>query len=366
LEPILSRRPVRLHAAITANGFGHAVQTGAAVAGLRRLLPGLSLSVRSAIPRRRIEEVIAPPFDLIVPDDDFGVVLRSATELDLPATRAAYGKLAARWDAVVAAEAALLRRTGAGLVLSNASAAAVAGAREAGVPVALMATLTWGDILAGLFPGDADMLETARRLHACYARADLVLRPAPSMPFAGARRIADTGPIGRRGTCRRDAIAARLGMTPGERLVLAALGGMGDAPPAASWPAIEGVRFLVPAGAGTGTRVHDLSALGLPFEDVLASLDAFIGKPGYGSVAGAAIHGVPFLYLRRGDWPEEPWLLDWLHANARAAEIPRAALEAGDVLAALDALWAAPPRPPVPATGATEAAGLIAGLLHGG
>ncbi|HSK40762.1 MAG TPA: hypothetical protein VK943_13430, partial [Arenibaculum sp.] len=140
---------MHLLAAITANGFGHAVQTGAVVAALRRRVYGLRVTLRSALPRARLAEVIAEPFDLHPVDHDFGVVIRSASELDLPATVAAYRALTARWDALIGQEDDAIRAAGADLVLANASVAALAGARAAGVACAGIVTVNWADILAG-------------------------------------------------------------------------------------------------------------------------------------------------------------------------------------------------------------------------
>lgn len=353
-----------LYAAITANGFGHAVQSAAVIAELRRRHPGLAVTLRSSIARDKLASVVDEPFAHLPAAHDFGVVIRSATELDLDATRLAYRRLVPELEAVIGEEEAAIAASGADLVLSNISFAACAAARRRGVPAVALATLSWDAILAGLFPGDAEMQGIARRLHACYADADLLARPAPSMPFEGARRMAETGPLGTRGRDRRAEIAAMTGLGPDERLVVVALGGMGDAPPVASWPRMPGLRFLVPAGSPTGPACHDLSALGLPFPDILASADAFIGKPGYGSVAGAAVNGTPFLYRRRGDWPEESWLVDWLAANARSREIAPGRLETGRVREDIDALLDAPPRPPVEPTGGAEIASLAETLLR--
>jgi hypothetical protein len=353
-----------LYAAITANGFGHAVQSAAVVAELRRRHPGLAVTLRSSIPRAKLASVFEEPFVHLPAPHDFGVVIRSATELDLDATRTAYRRLDGGLNALIEEEGAAIAASGADLVLSNISFATVAAARRRGVPVVALATLSWGGILAGLFPGDARMQGIARHLHDCYAEADLLVRAAPSMPFEGARRMAETGPIGTRGCYRRAEIAAMIGLGADERLVVVALGGMGDAPPVASWPAMPGLRFLLPAGVPVGPAGHDLSALGLPFADILASADAFIGKPGYGSVAGAAVNGLPFLYRRRGDWPEEPWLIDWMETHARSREIAADRLEAGRIGGDLDALLDAPPRPPVEPTGAAETASLAEALVR--
>ena len=69
------------------------------------------------------------------------------------------------------------------------------------------------------------------------------------------------------------------------------------------------------------------------------------------------------LYLRRDDWPEQDFLIDWLKINARCVEIGETALERGQLQVALNALWLqSAPAAPLP-TGAEEAARLISALL---
>jgi hypothetical protein len=95
------------------------------------------------------------------------------------------------------------------------------------------------------------------------------------------------------------------------------------------------------------------------FTDVLRSCDALIAKPGYGSFTEAACNGVPVLYVRRPDWPEDACLIEWLGRHDRALEVSRAMLERGDPGAAVEAVIAMDtPAPPAP-TGADEAAELI-------
>ena len=101
----------------------------------------------------------------------------------------------------------------------------------------------------------------------------------------------------------------------------------------------------------------------MPFMDLLCSADAVLAKPGYGTFAEAACHDIALVYVRRGDWPEEPHLTTWLHAHARAVEIDRAALARGTFRAAFDALAGMPrPRPLQPA-GIGEALAILQELL---
>ncbi len=194
------------------------------------------------------------------------------------------------------------------------------------------------------------------------ALAFLQLTPGMSMPDL-ANRIA-IGPVARIGCQRREHINRELALEPGTRLVLISLGGVEGRLPVERWPRIPGVRWLVQAGWRVShPDACNLEALDMDFSDILASCDAFLCKPGYGSFVEAACCGVPVLYASRPDWPETPYLTAWLHAHAVAAEIPHNRLEAGDLAAPLQALWQAE-RPPRPTPdGAEQAADWLAHQL---
>ena len=95
---------------------------------------------------------------------------------------------------------------------------------------------------------------------------------------------------------------------------------------------------------------------GLKFTDLLASVDAVITKPGYGTFVEAACSGIPILYVERKDWPETACLAAWLAAHARAEALDRDRLMSGDFIDALHRLWQAPASAVPPAGGAEEAA----------
>jgi hypothetical protein len=105
-------------------------------------------------------------------------------------------------------------------------------------------------------------------------------------------------------------------------------------------------------------------APGLAFPDLLRSVDVVLTKPGYGTFTEAACNGTPVLYLRRDDWPEQDFLIDWLKINARCCEIGAEALISGGLREALDKVWQqAAPALPCPA-GAAEAAAIISTFLE--
>src|SRR3546814_4050528 len=52
--------------------------------------------------------------------------------------------------------------------------------------------------------------------------------------------------------------------------------------------------------------------------DVIASVDAVVGKLGYRLPVEAACHGKPMLYVSRPDWSETPVVASWMDRKATA------------------------------------------------
>jgi len=163
--------------------------------------------------------------------------------------------------------------------------------------------------------------------------------------------VVTIGPVTSPPALDRAEVARRLGLPVDRRWVLVALGGFDFPLPVENWPSRPDLLWLRPEALAGGD---------VPFNDLLAAADAVITKSGYGAFTEAAVHGVPLLYLRRPDWPEESCLIDWLHAHARAAEISRTQALSGDLLPALDALWTLPAPPRPTATGVSQS---VAALL---
>jgi hypothetical protein len=167
----------------------------------------------------------------------------------------------------------------------------------------------------------------------------------------------DIAPIASIGRRDRKRIATVLNMDESERWLLLAMGGMDFRLPVEDWAPVPGVKWLVPRAwklEREDVRSFDIVELG--FTDLLASVDAVVSKPGYGTFIETACSGIPLLYMDREDWPETPHFAAWLAKHARAAELSREQLLRGDFIDILRELWRAPiPAPPI-ADGAGQAA----------
>lgn len=359
---------------ISSHGFGHLAQTAPILNGLGARLPDLRLTIRSALPRPRIEGRLRLPFAHLAAASDFGFVMIDPLRIDLAATAERYRACHRDWPAAVAAEARKLRDLGVDFVLSNASYLPLAGAALAGIPAAACCSLNWSDLFDHFFGQEPWAPAIGREIAAAYRSAPfLALQPA--MPMAALATVRRFPPVAEPGTNRRAEVDAKWPAARGRRLVLVGFGGIAmtqAVPRVAAWAEraraqAAGCCWLVPTGWGAGDADCLASEqLGLGFSDLLASCDAVITKPGYGTFVEAACAGTPVLWLRRDDWPEQDCLIEWLNRHGVARELRPDEIAAAAVHVALDELWRRPPpRRPFPDGASAVGDWLLTGGLLG-
>jgi len=351
--------------AITAHGFGHATQAGAVVRALRERRPHLGLTVQTTLPRDFLEDVIRGPFDRVPAASDVGLVNRSAFEVDLEASDAAYRAFHADWNERVTTAADSLRAISPRVVLSDVPYLPLAAAARLGIPAVGFCSLNWADIYAHYLGGRPEARSITAQIREAYASASVFVVPAPGMPMPWLETVRHVGPCAARGVDRRAELARRCGAAPGDRLVMVAVGGLPWQASYADWPVTPGFRWIVQGGDPRGRcDMMRLADAGMPALDVMASIDAVVGKLGYSLPVEAACHGKPMLYVPRPDWPETPYVSAWMDDHAACAGIDVESLRDGSFIGALRALLAMPPPTPVDATGAGEAADMILDLLR--
>jgi len=365
-------RPARPHLLvdISAHGFGHVSQTAPVVHELvqrmDRLGPGLQVTVRSAAPLELLQRRMRCEFRHIPVALDFGMKMANAVDVQVAASAAAYREYHADWDAKVARAAGDMRALRPDLLLANVPYLSLAAAHEAGIAAAAMCSLNWADIYGHYCADAAGAAQIRAQMLAAYNSARVFLRPQPAMPMPDLGNARSIGPIAQPGRNLRTQLRlpAPEGADRAGKLILAAMGGIAFRLPMERWPAIPGVRWLIPQewNIARGDMLA-VETLALPFGDVLASCDAVLTKPGYGTFTEAACAGVPVLYVTRPDWPEEPCLVRWLEQNGVCREVERERLESGGLADVLHRLWQQARRPAPAHPGAQEAAQILAEML---
>jgi hypothetical protein len=349
---------------LSPHGYGHTAQTAPVVNALRRRIPALRLTLRTTVTSDLLHARFDGDFSIEPVATDFGMLMASAVDVLAEESAEAYLALHANWPARVESEARALAALAPDLVLCNVPYLPLAAAKHAGIPAAAFCSLNWADIYMSYC---AHRLEAARihaEMLAAYNAAHIFIRPEPAMPMPDLGNREAVGAVARIGVNRRTEIMQRSGLEERERLVLIAPGGIPMPINMSRWPRLPRTRYIVEAGwQSRHPDALPIQSLDMPFTDVLASSDVFIGKPGYGSFTETACNGVPMLYVPRGDWPEEPYLVAWLERYARCLPLPRARLVDGDLAAAINAVLALPVPGHVAPSGAVQAAALLAGLI---
>lgn len=349
---------------ISAHGLGHLAQTAPVIDALQARFPDLQLTVRSALPRSNLERRIAADFTHLPESRDFGFVMHNAVDIDLAASANAYRECHTGWPQKIASEAAWLKANRVDAVLTNAAYLPLTAAADAGLPSACLCSLNWADLFIHYFAGETWAQEIHAEMLAAYRTADCFLRVTPGLPMESFSRVRAVGPIASLGRRDKNRLSQRLGIAADHRLVLLAMGGMEFRLPVETWDRVPGISWLVPDAwqvRRDDVRAFDNTDIG--FRDVLASVDAVVTKPGYGTFAEAACGGIPMLYLQRDDWLETRHFSAWLATHARSRELSRSRLIAGDFIDDLNRLWQQQ-APAVPlASGIEEAADSLRAVL---
>ena len=354
----------RLLLAVSGHGYGHLAQCAPVINALWDLVPELHLTVCGTLPRSVIAERLEREFTFLPLELDPVLCMHSPWEIDVPAARRVYREFHRDWQTGLRHDADLLATLAPDLVLADIPWRILHAARERQIPAVALCSLNWAAIYAACCgEGDADaaMLDV---MLAGYRAASVFLAPAPALPMPELDNYRAIGPIARRGRSRRDELLARCKLPQAARLVLVALGGIATGLPLERWPCREDVVWLNAGVVGSARGdMLDIAATGMAFIDVLASCDAVLTKPGYGTYAEAVCNGIPILTLARPDWPETLYLNEWASRYGRLEEISVRQFATGHFTAALEILWGRPATPPPEATGADQAAAIIASCL---
>lgn len=352
-------------AAISAHGFGHAAQVVPVLNALGTLVPDLRALLRTTVPASFFQDRLTIPWDISPVQQDIGCVQDGPLSIDIDATWHQHHRFHATWTDRVETEVTAMRHARPDLILADTPYLALAAGQRAGIPTIALASFTWDLVLADYqCPPSIDKAALVQSIQQAYAQADLALRitPAPKMDvFAN---MIDIGPIAEPAAPARPQLVDALHLAPGEKTVLVGFGGI----PLATLPfdelrRLHGYRVLFdgPLPSGPSPFVST-KALPLSFKSLMASVDIIMTKPGYGTLVEAVALQTPLLYVRRYNFADEQPLVDYLHRHGRGLELPREDFTRGQWQDALKQIQEIPPpaTPPPPATGAQDAARLLA------
>jgi hypothetical protein len=358
---------------ISGHGYGHAAQVVPVLNALSRLVPELHVILRTSVPAQFFQDRLACAWEISPSEQDIGCVQTDGPLIiDVDATWAEHRRFHDNWENKIAEEVRSIRGRAPALVLSDISYLAIEAGAKAGLPAVGLCTLSWDQVLAPWLDHDRAAtswrVSTIEHISRAYGHAELMIRPAPSIPLPAFRKVVDVGPVVDAASPARRRLREQVQAKPEERIALVAFGGITQRDlPFEHLDRIAGYRFLIDGSVPTQcSRLHSTGSLPLSFRTLLASCDLIVTKPGYSTIAEAVATGTPVVYVRRYNFADEQSLVDYLHRYGRGAELSLADFAAGNWRPSLDAASQAPAPPePAPApTGGPAAAALLAQYLR--
>ena len=351
---------------ISAHGYGHLSQATPVINALRQLRPDLSITLRYGGDPAVVHRFLGPSTTIAPAPRAAVLAMKCPDVVDVKASLQGYLALHDYWETVIETEAKALEALKPDLLISDVDYTGLAAAKHLGLPAMAMSSLNWADIARPYLRDEPDFPAIHDQMMAAYDHADPFLRFEPALPMTGFRKAELIGPVARIGKKRDDEIRSRLELPNTTRIGLLSFGGIASGSRHFHLTRIRDFHWII--GGDTVFDRDDTTpaeTLGLPFIDILASVDLVVTKPGYGMFAEAACNGNSILYTRRPDWAEYPVFVDWLNRHARAAAIDRGNLADDRLKQRIDDLLdQAEPKPPCP-NGGPEAAARILGVLQG-
>ncbi len=355
----------RLWCAISGHGYGHAAQVVPVLNALGALVQNLTVVLRTTVPASFFQDRLTIPWDLQSVQQDIGCIQNGPLTIDIQKTWAAHEHFHDTWETRLSDEVAAMQAASPALIIADTPYLAIEAGFRAQIPTIALVNFTWDLVLKDYCQAsDHSRQQLIQRIRNSYAKAGGALRITPAPKMDAFSQVVDIGPIASPASPERGRLASALALAPDERTVMVGFGGI----PLKSLPfeqmeQLRPYRFLFDGPVPHEySRVHSTTTLPLSFKTLLASVDAIMTKPGYGTIVEAVAIQQPVVYVRRYNFADEQPLVDYLHRHGRGIELSLDDFTMGRWEPALKKVsdLPVPATPPPPTTGAAEAANTLA------
>jgi hypothetical protein len=352
---------------ISGHGFGHASREVEIINALIAAAPSLRVLIRTAVSPSLLARTLRVPYTLRAGACDSGIVQSSSVAHDDAATIEQAAEFYSTFDARVADETRQLANDDVTLIVGDIPPLAFEVAARLGVPSIAIGNFTW-DWIYETQPGFAAIDGLLPLIRTAYGRTTRALE----LPFAGGfevfPRVEKLPLVARRPTRGRAETRTHFRVPPERPAALLSFGGYGLPSLDLSsldcldgWTVVTTDRITPAWGRDRPADVVFLAEEAFltgsfRYEDLVASCDVVLTKPGYGIIAECIASATPILYTSRGTFREYDLLVEQMPKYLRCRFISQQDLFAGRWRDALDALVAQGPPPETMAVNGAEVA----------
>eukprot|EP00252_Welwitschia_mirabilis_P018224 TRINITY_DN4050_c0_g1_i1.p1 TRINITY_DN4050_c0_g1~~TRINITY_DN4050_c0_g1_i1.p1 ORF type:complete len:994 (+),score=238.94 TRINITY_DN4050_c0_g1_i1:493-3474(+) len=363
-----SSRPLRFAYYVTGHGFGHATRV---VEVARHLIAaGHEVHVVTGAPDFVFtSEICSPNLFLRKVLLDCGAVQADALTVDRLASLEKYSQTAVEpRGRILATEVEWLRSIKVDLVISDVVPVACRAAADAGVPSVCVTNFSWDFIYAEyVVAAGYNHRSIVWQIAEDYSHCLFLLRLPGYCPMPAFRDVIDVPLVVRKARRSREQVRRDLGVDDDTKLVIFNFGGQ-----QASWPLKEeslppGWICLVCAASPKQEFPPNFRRLASDVytPDLIAACDCMLGKIGYGTVSEALAYKIPFVFVRRDYFNEEPFLRNMLEYYQGGVEMIRRDLLTGHWIPYLERALKLKPCYDLPINGGEVAASILQSTAKG-
>lgn len=292
---------------ITGHGYGHGVRSTV----IANAIPSSAkITFRTSLPEPFFKEEMRRDFSWYEGCFDCGCVQVDGVTVDIKKTLDYYKKIADRNRTLLKQEVDWCFKNGITCILGDITPFAFDVASKAKIPSIALSNFTWYDVYREYISECDEFAPYLEEIVTQYNKADLFLSMFPSNPMEYIKKKKDIFLIGRRGTPVREQISKRYGFDPKKKIGLIYIGcyGLNEG----NWDKLGHLSdwefFSLYDIESKPANFHLVDKQWFRYQDLTASADVVISKPGYGVVSECFLNGVPLIYIPRSNFAEYPVL----------------------------------------------------------
>lgn len=353
---------------VTGHGFGHATRV---VEVARHLVAaGHEVHVVTGAPEFVFtSEISSSNLSIRKVLLDCGAVQADALTVDRLASLEKYSQTAVVPRAsILSTEVEWLKSIKADLVISDVVPVACRAAADAGIPSVCVTNFSWDFIYAEyVMEAGYHHRSTVWQIAEDYSHCLFLLRLPGYCPMPAFRDVIDVPLVVRKARRSREEVRKELGVSDDTKLVIFNFGGQ-----QASWTLKEeslppGWICLVCAASPKQVFPPNFKRLAADVytPDLIAACDCMLGKIGYGTVSEALAYKIPFVFVRRDYFNEEPFLRNMLEYYQCGVEMIRRDLLTGHWIPYLERALKLNPCYDLPINGGEVAASILQNTATG-
>jgi L-arabinokinase len=298
----------------------------------------VDVTFRTALPQSFFKDEMRRPFFWSEGVFDCGCVQIDGVTVDIPGTLNAYKQIADKNRLLLDQEVNWCKKNNISCIVSDITPFAFDVAKKTCIPSIALSNFTWYDIYSEYSSDNDDFLPYLDEIREQYNKADLFLTMFPANPMEYINRRKDISIIGRKGVSVRKQIAERYGFSEEKKIGLIYIGCYGLN--SIQWEKLGSLKeweFLSLYDVSQRpSNFHIVEKQWFKYQDLTASADVVISKPGYGVVSECFLNGTPLLYIPRMDFAEYPVLKAAIDSWGGGIQIVEQKLATGEWFDLLD------------------------------